>query len=454
MRSIPLQEFAERCGGGLVGVPDGTALTGFATDSRDVPAGGLFLCIRGENVDGHDFVAQALKNGAVCCIAERAVDAPHVLVDDLVAALAKFASSKRSEFDGPVVAVTGSTGKTTTKEFCAAALSPLGMVLKNAGNRNSEYTSPLVWAELEEGHKAAVIEMGMRGFGQIEHLASFTRPTIGVVTQIGTAHIEKVGSREGILRAKGELLQALSAGGTAVLWHEDDYLSDLRQLSQCKTVTFGFDQEADCRVLGYRALSWGKCVVRGRLDGETFEAELNTAGRHQALNASAAVLAAWTAGVGVSEAVEALATADLPPLRLQVVPYHGATVVLDTYNASPDSTTAALRTLAELPAEGRRMAVLGEMKELGDFTESGHRLVGRALAECGVDRVMLTGGPTAFIGDEARKAGLPDDRIVECESLDLDRVREFLDRVRKGDTVLIKGSRALGLESALEVAPK
>ncbi|MCH8978767.1 MAG: UDP-N-acetylmuramoyl-tripeptide--D-alanyl-D-alanine ligase [Armatimonadetes bacterium] len=453
MTQIPLSEFAESCGGQLVNELDRSVLKGFATDSRDAQTGDLFLCIRGENVDGHDYAAQALENGAVCCLAERAVDGPHILVDDLVGALAKFAAGKRMQFDGPVVAVTGSTGKTTTKEFCAAALSPLGLVLKNAGNRNSEYTSPLVWAELENPHQAAVIEMGMRGFGQIAHLASFTRPTIGIVTHVGTAHIEKVGSREGILRAKGELLQALPAEGTAILWREDDYLSDLRRLAGCKTLTFGFAPEADCRVLGYRALSWDRCVVRGRLDGETFEAELHAAGRHQALNASAAVLAAWAAGVGVSEAAGSLASAELPALRLQVVPYHGATLVLDTYNASPDSTTAALRTLAELPSDGRRMAVLGEMKELGDFTESGHRLVGRALAECAVDLVMLTGGPTAFIGDEARKAGLADEKIVECESLDLDRVREFLDGVRAGDTVLIKGSRALGLEGALEVAP-
>ncbi|MCH7945241.1 MAG: UDP-N-acetylmuramoyl-tripeptide--D-alanyl-D-alanine ligase, partial [Armatimonadetes bacterium] len=273
MTPILLGEFADRCGGQLVHVPDRSALTGFATDSRDAQTGDLFLCIRGENVDGHDYARQALENGAVCCLAERTFDGPHILVDDLVSALAKFAAGKRKQFDGPVVAVTGSTGKTTTKEFCAAALSPLGKVLKSAGNRNSEYTSPLVWAELEEGHKAAVIEMGMRGFGQIAHLASFTLPTVGIVTHVGTAHIEKVGSREGILRAKGELIQALPTEATAVLWHEDDYISDLRRLARCRTLTFGFEPEADCRILGYRALSWDRCVVRGRLDGATFEAE-------------------------------------------------------------------------------------------------------------------------------------------------------------------------------------
>lgn len=449
---MTLSEFAHRCGGRLVGA-DGE-IKGFATDSREVKEGSLFLCIRGERSDGHDFVQQALDQGAVASLSERDVPGPHVLVESLVDALAGFALSKREEFHGPVIGVTGSTGKTTTKEFVAATLSPLGQVLKTEGNRNTEFTSPLVWAGLSQDHKAVVIEMGMRGFGQIAHLASFSRPTIGVVTNIGTSHIEKVESREGIARAKSELLEALPGDGAAVLWQEDTFLDQLRAAAKCRAFTFGFSQESDCRVLGYRALSWEKCLVRGSLDGVLFEVELFTTGRHQALNAAAAVLAARCAGVSVADAARALAGATLPPLRLQVVPYQGATIVLDTYNASPDSTIAAIKTLTDVPAEGRRIAILGEMRELGDYTESGHRAVGAALGVSSVDHAVLTGGPTRFIAEEAAKAGFPQEKVTAYESFDLENVRRFLATLRPGDVVLIKGSRALGMEGALEGVPR
>ena len=451
---MTVQEFAERCGGTVVGVDGSKAISGFATDSREAAPGALFLCIKGENVDGHDFATQAIGQGAVACVSEKEIGLPSIVVPKLVDALAKFANSKREEFSGPVIGVTGSTGKTTTKEFIAIALSPLGSILKNPGNRNSEYTSPLVWADLDGAHKAVVIEMGMRGHGQIAHLASFTKPTIGVVTHIGTAHIEKVGSREGIVRAKSELLQSLPSEGTAVLWQEDDYLVDLKANSPCAVKTFGFSPDADCRVLGYRSLGWDKCIVRGELEGTAFEAHLPTTGKHQALNATCAVLTAHIAGVDIEAASESLAGAELPPLRLQVVPYRGATVVLDTYNASPDSTVAAIKTLSEVPASGRKLAVLGEMKELGDFTESGHRAVGRALAESSIERALLTGGPTRYIALEAKARGFSAEKLSECEALDLEEVRRFLEAIQEGDVVLVKGSRALGLEKALEVTAK
>jgi UDP-N-acetylmuramoyl-tripeptide--D-alanyl-D-alanine ligase len=292
--------------------------------------------------------------------------------------------------------------------------------------------------------------MGMRGHGQIAHLASFSRPTIGIVTNIGTSHLEMVGSREGIVQAKSEMLRALPRDGTAVLWQEDLYLESLRSACDCRVRTFGFAQEAECRILGYRAVSWEKCIVRGRLDDVVFEVELPTSGRHQALNAGAAVLAAWCAGVPVSEAAGALRHATLPPMRLQVVPFRGATVVLDTYNASPDSTVAAIRTLSDLPAEGRRIAILGEMKELGDYTESGHREVGAALGVSPVDIALLTGGPTSFIEDEALRVGFPSSKIVSFSAFDIENVRRFLSGLLPGDVVLMKGSRALGLETALE----
>lgn len=448
-QTVTCAEFAQRCGGEWSG-PGDPEISNFATDSRDAGAGSLFIAIRGDRVDGHTYAKQAVRQGAAACLVERDCRVPQIVVRDIESALASFGKSKRSEFSGPVVGITGSNGKTTVKEFTAAALSPLGTVLKNTGNKNTQYTSPLLWAGLRPETKAVVVEMGMRGYGQIAHLAEVAQPTVGIVTVVGTAHIEKVGSREGIFRAKSELLQALPADGMAIVWREDDFFADLSAVPKCQTVSFGASVESDCRVLGYRSDDWGRCTVRLAWQGEEAEVELPTFGRHQALNASAAVLAAVVCGVKFADAVAALALAELPGMRLEIIRRQGVTVLVDTYNASPDSTVAALEALAQGPAEGRRVAILGEMKELGEFTERGHRIVGQALARAGVDSALLTGGPTRYIYDEARAAGMKESELTSLHELDLGQVRVFLDALQPGDTVLIKGSRALGLETTLE----
>ena len=446
MTPISVENFVKRCGGEAIGFPAGAKISGFALDSRQVHSGDLFLAIRGANLDGHDFVSQVLAAGAVGSLVERTVEGPHVLVQNLVRSLARFARSRREEFFGPVVGITGSAGKTSTKEFVAAALSPLGPVLKNEGNRNTEYTSPLVWADLEPKHRAAVIEMSMRGFGQITHLASFTEPNIGIVTNVGHAHSEMVGSREGIAKAKAELLEALPQNGTAIIWAEDEFREVLESQSSAEVKTFGFSKDADCRITRYVPLSWTSSEVSGSLDGAEWHASIPLVGRHMALNAASAILAAHSAGVPVQEAADALKNAVLPPMRMEVKEVGGATIVLDTYNASPPSMLAAIETLAELPAKGRRMAVVGEMRELGSQSEEGHRDVGRALAKSGIDEVILVGSATDFCKEECATGGLKQVRSAAS----LDEVTEFLRALRPGDVVLIKGSRALELEKAVD----
>lgn len=449
MRDLTLGDLAARLGGTLTGQPT-TRVTGVVLDSRDSKPGVLFVAIKGAKTDGHDHVQDAVALGAVAALVERPVPGPTILVESVVEALARLGRSLRSEFVGPVIGITGSNGKTTTKELTAAALSTLGPTLKSGGNRNTEFTSPLVWLDLEPKHKAAVIEMGMRGFGQIAHLAAISRPTVGVVTCIGTAHAEMVGSRTGIARAKGELLQALPAEGTAVLWQEDDFLIDLRAMARCPVRTFGFSPEAECRVVGYRALDWSSSSIRLTLSRESAEVTLPVLGRHQALNAAAAALAAVSAGANFQEAVAALAKVDLPPMRLEIRHFGDLTVIVDTYNASPDSAIAAINALVEIPCTGRKLAVLGEMKELGAFEESGHRLVGRALASSLIDRVLLTGGPTHYIYEEAIRSGFPAERIETLDQPDIERIRLFLLSASPGDVALIKASRALGLERAID----
>ncbi len=448
-----MADLAVELGGCASGFTPGAVARGWTTDSNAVRPGELFLAIAGARVDGHRFVPEALAAGAVGAVVEHPVEGPHVLVPNLVAALARLAESRRRSFGGPVIGITGSAGKTTAKEFTAAALAPLGPVLKTEGNRNTEYTAPLLWAELRPEHRVAVVELAMRGFGQIAHLASFSRLTIGVVTNVGHAHLEAVGSREGIARAKGELLQALPPDGVAVVWQEDQYLEALRgQAGPVLVKTFGTSPQSDCRITRYQALDWDQCALEGTLDGVAWEARLPVVGRHIALSAAAALLAANAAGASIEEAASGLSRAQLPPLRMEIRRLNGATILLDTYNASPASMLAALETLSELPVAGRRLAVVGEMRELGEGSVEAHRAVGRALAAHELDGVLFVGTSTDAAKEEATALGL--DATLLATAGSLAEVTAFLEGAREGDVVLVKGSRALELERALEeVAP-
>lgn len=527
-----LHELAERLGGTLEASPtldprpSTLDASGFATDSRDVKPGDLFIAIRGAQVDGHAYVESAFQNGAVAALVERPVSGPHIRVLSIVPALARMARSFREEFRGPVIGVTGSAGKSSCKEFLACALAPLGEVLKTEGNRNTEYTAPLMWAELaspsplegERGlggeglgsrsaispmvselsaphpgaqssptlspsggegfYSSVIVEMGMRGAGQIAHLASFSLPNIAIITNIGVSHLSELGSREAIARAKGELLEALPDNGIAILWAEDEYIGLLRGLlfptpqppprlaplqqggGARKLLTFGFSEAADARVVSYRPTGWESAEIEIAYQGDVYPATLPVVGRHQALNACAAFLGAVAVGVPPTLAAQALSSAQLPPMRMAVRQRGDVTYVLDMYNASPPSVIAALQTvqdviggLPEGEGEPEFVAVLGEMRELGEHAEQGHREVGEALVRFGVGRVILlapdvgTRHPTATIQEAAIEAGLPASNIRVVSSHE--EVKSLLTELTGPIVVLVKGSRGVELERAL-----
>ena len=445
MRPTSVCELAALLGGTKVEIGSGLTATGWATDSRDVKPGDLFLAIKGARADGHQHVPEALKAGAVGAVVERPVASPYILVRNLPTALAKMASAYRRRFEGPVIGVTGSAGKTTTKEFISAAVSSLGSVLKTEGNRNTEYTAPLMWTNLTEAHKVVVCEMGMRGFGHIEHLAKFSRPTIGVVTNIGLSHMELVGSREGIAKAKGEMLRALPADGAAVLWNEDEFLEVLRRESKAQVRTFGVEQAAECHVTSYTAHGWTSSTVTGTLAGQEWSANVPALGRHLAIDAAAAILAARCAGVDPTDAASALKSATLPPLRMEVREWNGATLLIDAYNASPASMIPAIEVLRDGDVTGRRVAVIGEMKELGGASEAAHREVGRALVAAKFDLVLLYGAGTEPTRHELVRGGQMG--VGRAESLK--EVEACLRALLPGDVALVKGSRSLELEKAV-----
>jgi len=288
-----------------------------------------------------------------------------------------------------------------------------------------------------------VVEMAMRGLGQISHLASFSKPTIGVVTNVGYSHMDLVGSRLGVARAKGELLEALPVDGVGVLCREDEFFETLKGRSNARVTSFGFDESADCRITEYLAEGWAGCRVSGVAKGRSWVARPRAVGRHIALNVAAAVLAAFEAGVDPEEAAASIEHATIPPMRMEIRELGGATIVLDAYNASPSSMVAAIETLGSLPCKGRRLAVIGEMKELGDFSAEGHRLVGEALVQNRIDEAI-------FLGEETKQTFAGANGITRAMAKDIADVTHFLAELKPGDTVLIKGSRAMQLERALE----
>lgn len=420
-------------------------VTGIALDSREVKSGHAFLAIRGANVDGHQFANRALELGASLVVCEDPVEGNHIRVGNLVEALANLGRTLRRSFKGPVVGITGSAGKTTAKEFVASALGELGPVLKTEGNRNTEYTAPLMWLEMTPQHRAAVVEMGMRGFGQIQHLASVAEPTVGLITNIGYAHLDLVGSRLGIVQAKSELLGSLGPSGRSILWQEDEFLESLKAKAPGPISTFGFTEGSDCQITDYGAVSWERSEVAGILDGQLWHCTLPMAGRHFALSAAAAVLIASSLGIDAQAAADRCSGVTLPPMRMEVRVLEGKTCILDNYNASPPSMLAALETLAGLTKKEDRYLMLGDMRELGPESDRAHLQAVSAASEFGFARAL-------FFGPLMRGAK-PDTPIDGAQwSESLDEARAFWHEIPKGATVLIKGSRALELERIIATA--
>jgi UDP-N-acetylmuramoyl-tripeptide--D-alanyl-D-alanine ligase len=433
---LSLLEILEVTGGGeLGGTQVGEMFSTFHTDSREVKPGGLFFALRGAEMDGHDFVGDAIARGAAAAVVQRKTEvAPgivEIVVPDTWDALYALAAHALRRVQPLVVAVTGSNGKTSTKEMVAAILGRHFNVLRTKGNLNTETGVPLTIMSLEPHHSALVLEMGLQNPGDIARLASLAKPAIGIVTNVGVVHIEFFRSREELARSKGELVAALPDQGLAVLNADNEFYPLLAQMTTARVASFGVER-GDYRVAGYRAVDDGsEFSVRG------VDVRLNLAGRHQALNAAAALAASEFAGVPLAAGAEALGDVALDH-RLQERPTSaGFTVVDDAYNASPESMLAAFDTLAELPRNGRLLGVLGEMRELGSLADESHRRVGERAAQvfdafCVVDtghaRVMAEAGGGELVADRGAAA-------------------EWVRRnARPGDRVLIKASHGVRLD--------
>jgi UDP-N-acetylmuramoyl-tripeptide--D-alanyl-D-alanine ligase len=436
-----------------------------STDSRDIRAGDLFVALKGERYDGRTFVGDAVKRGALGAILQgngwtgelpagrssKAAAAIMVGVPDPLIAYQQLAAHHRSRFRIPLVAVTGSNGKTTTKEMVARVLAERGSVLKTEGNLNNRIGVPQTLLGLARAHKAAVIEMGVDQKGQTARLCEIARPTIGLITNIGPDHLQFFGSMEGSAQAKGELLEYLPADGAIVLNADDAYYEYLASRAQCRIVSFGLSESAQVRATDVQADARRGQTFTLQLPGETRATKvmLPAHGLHNLSNALAAAAVGHAQGLSGATIAKGLARFKPAAMRSQVVTARGIRIINDAYNANPASMKAAIALLAEMANGGRTIAVLGDMLELGAEEQAMHQDVGTYVATHGISVLVACGGLSRHIAQGARAAGIAAARVHEvADSAAAAAAARRL--ARAGDVVLVKGSRGMKMEKVVE----
>lgn len=423
----------------------------YSIDSRTVQPGQLFFAVKGERVDGHDFVPEALEKGVVAAVVRKdelaryPVKTRLLAVPDTLIALQTLGAAVRRLWGKVLIGVTGSAGKTTTKDAIAHVLSSRFRVLKSEGNFNNHFGLPLMLLKIEPEHEAAVIEMGMSHGGEIAALAKIAQPEIGVVTNVAPVHLEFFKSVAEIARAKYELIESLPSGGTAILNADDEYVSQFGRDFHGRVVRYGLHPSADVRAENIESLGAAGSVFDLVAGGCREPATLPLVGKHNIYNALAAVATGMESGLSPSEATGALATLAPADKRGAVVQVGNITVINDCYNSNPTALDAMVDTLAAMPAK-RRIVVAGEMLELGASGEELHRRSGRHMAEKGIDILVGVRGLAQPMVEAAGNAGLKAEFVATPEE-----AGEWLAReTREGDVVLLKASRGVKLERALE----
>jgi len=438
-----------------------------STDSRAIHPGDLFVALKGERFDGHDFVPAVLASGAAGAIvhdqyrlpegivgskATRGRAAPLLLgVREPLFAYQQLATHYRSRFDIPVVAVTGSNGKTTTKDMVASALAQRWYVLKTESNFNNRIGVPATLFRLNSRHKAAVVEMGVDQQGQTTRLCEIVRPTIGVITNIGPDHLEFFGSMEGSAQAKAELLEFLPADGAAILNADDVYFDYLAARTRCRVVSFGFTDKADVRAVHVKTNVRRGTMFRLLLPGKVRHTivQMKVHGTHNVTNALAAAAVGVVLNLPGAVIAQGLARFRPAAMRSQVVTHHGVHIINDCYNANPASMKVAIQLLAQWSPARERIAVLGDMLELGTETQRMHRDVGRFLASQNVSRLIVAGLLGREIAEGARQGGMASVRIAE--TVDAAAAADLLRTVvQQGDVVLVKASRGIKMEQVVQ----
>ena len=451
MNSLPLSQIAQLAGGSISSGDQTVVVNKVSTDSRTLKSSELFVALRGENFDGHNFVESAAQIGAAGAIVESTWNGEIpknfalIRAKDTLQAYQDLAANYRKSLTLKVVAITGSNGKTSTKDFTAAVLAHRFRVTKTEGNFNNHVGLPRTILEATSADEIGVWEIGMNHPGEIATLAKVAAPDVAIITNIGVAHIEFMGSREKIAEEKAALAEAVGADGAIILNADDLFTKTIASRARRKVILAGTNsgsiQAAEITQSGTGA---DFTILEG---AHRCRAQLSVPGLHMVQNALLAIAAGRAFGLSLEECAAELAAAPLTRARSQIKDIGGVQFLDDSYNANPDSMKAALRTLVELDADGKRIAVLGEMRELGDQSERGHREVGETAAVLKIDQLIAIGDIAAAIADAAGQAGLRKTTIVKSTS----EAAEVLGEIAApGDLVLIKGSRAARTEEVIE----
>jgi UDP-N-acetylmuramoyl-tripeptide--D-alanyl-D-alanine ligase len=448
-----LSKVASWAGGRLLAGGADVLVTNICTDSRSLKAGDLFVALRGENFDAHSFVGEAAVRGAVGAIVEKAPSGLPgrfgiIEVLDTLRALQSLAGSYRATLAAKVIGITGSNGKTSTKDFTAAVLARRFSTAKTRGNLNNHIGVPLTLLALDHTHEVAVVEMGMNHPGEIAPLARLARPDAAIITNVGVAHIEFMGTRDAIASEKGELAISIGPGGTVILNADDDFspaiANRVASSSGARVITAGISR-GDVRATDLEVTSSGS-KFRLHSTGQCVQAELPVPGEHMVRNALLACAAGIAFGLTLEECAAGIREPALSTGRMQQRKIAGLTILDDSYNSNPDSAVAGIATLAALPGPGRRIAVLGRMAELGRESEAGHRRVGEAAAAHRLACLITVGAEAGWIADAARARGAAHVVHVADAAAAAASVRAF---AREGDIVLIKGSRSAKMEHVI-----
>lgn len=448
MKPISLDEICCALGGRFQNIAKNKKIYAITTDTREIEKDCLFVPIKGENFDGHDFILKAFEEGAICALSEKHIDTekPVILVDDTRKAFRDLAMYYLTLFNVKVVAVTGSVGKTTTKDIIASVLSQKYNVLKTQGNFNNEIGLPKTIFNLTDKHEVAVFEMGMNNFGEIKNLSEIAKPNIGVITNIGVSHIENLGSREGILKAKLEIFDYMKKDGIAVLNADDDMLQTFKNKDNIKTLWFGIENKKDYYAQNLVPKGIEGIDARLCFQDKYIDVSIKVPGKHMVLNSLCAAAVGNSLGLSTEEIKKGIETFVPTQMRMSVTKTKGGiTLINDAYNANPVSVKAAIDVLCF--GEGRKIAVLGDMFELGEFSDSLHFQVGEYAAEKSVD-VLICIGKNAH---NIYKGAVSKDLNAIYFSTQEEFLENHLDRFFKdGDVCLVKASRGMHFEKIAE----
>lgn len=451
---MTLTQLANACSGQLICADGEKTVSDVVTDSRKICDGTVFVALCGEKFDGHNFVEQSFSQGAICCIVNKdfevSSDIPLIKVENTYAALRDIAAYYRSRFDIPAVAITGSVGKTSTKDMVASVLEKHYNVLKTEGNFNNEIGLPLTTFRLTSDNDIAVFEMGMSAFGEISRLTQIAVPETAIITNIGFSHIEHLGSQDNILKAKLEILEGIPSGGTVILNGDDPLLCSVVGTLPFETLTYGIENQ-NCDVVAFNIKKSAEGTeFEVKIEKEIYKVQVNVPGLHHVYNALSAILTGVIYNMPAEEIIAGIADFKPSGMRQNVTVVDDKVLIKDCYNASPTSMKSGLEVLSVTPpkfadADFRRVAVLGDMLELGDFAEEAHRAVGRLCCEYDLGCLIAVGPNAKFVAEGAIENGFNSSELYVFYD-NTSAKEHILDILKSNDVILFKGSRGMRLE--------